>query len=145
MHDLLDKEWKRGHLYRHNLESLFYVIVILCYRYDLRASKVQCICPYDSWFTGTYGQIYAQKYMLLSPRARLQPFGQCHFQNFHHTLKDLHDMFCDVTNLSYDTTSGLERKPKKIARIHGYHLIGMHCRTMSREVQGHPSEVELEQ
>ncbi|KAK7440208.1 hypothetical protein VKT23_017150 [Stygiomarasmius scandens] len=56
--DLLNPNWEMGHGYRHDLESLFYVVLIFCCHYDKHASsaqlqKIQGTRPFDDWFTAS--------------------------------------------------------------------------------------------
>ncbi|KAK7440198.1 hypothetical protein VKT23_017140 [Stygiomarasmius scandens] len=56
--DLLDPNWRMGHTYRHDLESLFYVVLIFCCHYDKLISsphlqKIQGSRPFDQWFSAS--------------------------------------------------------------------------------------------
>ncbi|KAJ3790493.1 protein kinase [Lentinula aff. detonsa] len=56
--DLLDPDWEGGHLYRHDIESLFYIMLCLACRY--RRPNVPTPEPraYAVWFSGTDLQPY---------------------------------------------------------------------------------------
>jgi serine/threonine protein kinase len=58
-HELLDKNWDKGHLYRHDLESLFYVMVIFCSDYDKQESKLVKLknSQYQRWFSSTNADV----------------------------------------------------------------------------------------
>ncbi|KAF9069313.1 hypothetical protein BDP27DRAFT_1363441 [Rhodocollybia butyracea] len=50
--DMLDDTWRLGHMYRHDLESLFYIILsFACYNK-----------PFSKWFTGTRTDVFDAKY-----------------------------------------------------------------------------------
>jgi len=61
----------KGHTYRHDLESFFYVFIWMCIRYGhgnmddkLKAKKwtrPAAICRLRDWYTGTYMQIARNK------------------------------------------------------------------------------------
>ncbi|KAK7464458.1 hypothetical protein VKT23_006628 [Stygiomarasmius scandens] len=61
--DLLSRHWRRGHDYRHELEALFYVMLILCCHCNERSSKIQQAMklPYKSWFRDSYESIANEK------------------------------------------------------------------------------------
>ncbi|KAK7468945.1 hypothetical protein VKT23_003440 [Stygiomarasmius scandens] len=63
-HDLLRKDWERGHEYRHDLEGLFYVMLIVCCHYEERDSKIQKLArelAYNSWYQDDDHLICARK------------------------------------------------------------------------------------
>ncbi|KAK0213999.1 hypothetical protein IW262DRAFT_289479 [Armillaria fumosa] len=68
--DLL-KEDPPVHIYRHDLESIFNVLVLLCCRYEIQETpapegKDQLvhvpIVPFESWYGMSYSQLYEKKY-----------------------------------------------------------------------------------
>ncbi|KAK0218288.1 hypothetical protein EDD85DRAFT_867011 [Armillaria nabsnona] len=68
--DLLKKD-PPVHIYRHDLESIFNVLVLLCCRYEIQETpapegKDQLvhvpIVPFESWYNMSYSQLYKEKY-----------------------------------------------------------------------------------
>ncbi|KAK7464459.1 hypothetical protein VKT23_006629 [Stygiomarasmius scandens] len=61
--DLLDRSWARKHDYRHELEALFYVMLILCCHYKQYDSKIQQATklPFKSWFRDSHESIANEK------------------------------------------------------------------------------------
>ncbi|KAF5365891.1 hypothetical protein D9757_011027 [Collybiopsis confluens] len=49
--DLLDLKWDKAHLYRHDLESLFYIILILSCHYTDPTTRTSSL-PFADWFDG---------------------------------------------------------------------------------------------
>ncbi|KAJ3871635.1 protein kinase [Lentinula edodes] len=64
--DLLCPTWNGGHLYRHDLESLFYIILCLACRYERPNVPVPEPRPYASWFRGTDQDVFNDKSTFLS-------------------------------------------------------------------------------
>ncbi|KAJ4478053.1 kinase-like domain-containing protein, partial [Lentinula aciculospora] len=80
--DLLSPIWKGGHFYRHDLESLFYIILCLA-------------CPYPKWFSGSEGDVFTQKIVFLSePPYDGLPI-QLYFTNFRSWLTRIHRSMSD--------------------------------------------------
>ncbi|KAK0204451.1 hypothetical protein DFS33DRAFT_1259375 [Desarmillaria ectypa] len=68
--DLLKKD-PPVHIYRHDLESIFNVLVLLCCRYEIQETpapegKDQLVhvpvLPFESWYDMSYVQLYKEKY-----------------------------------------------------------------------------------
>ncbi|KAE9382310.1 hypothetical protein BT96DRAFT_755069, partial [Gymnopus androsaceus JB14] len=57
--DLLNK-LKKSHMYRHDLESLFYIMLFLACRYE-NPGKPLPEPPYKEWFCGNEDAVYAYK------------------------------------------------------------------------------------
>ncbi|KAJ4478065.1 protein kinase [Lentinula aciculospora] len=51
--DLLNPKWKGGHFYRHDLESLYYVILCLACRYAEPGIPAADPRAYSNWFSGS--------------------------------------------------------------------------------------------
>ncbi|KAF5358710.1 hypothetical protein D9757_013025 [Collybiopsis confluens] len=75
-YDLLDTHWDKVHRYRHDLESLFYIMLIVCCHYSdptTRAPNLQ----FSGWFDRADQDIAYAKYHLLgspSPILPVQPY-----------------------------------------------------------------------
>ncbi|KIK58604.1 hypothetical protein GYMLUDRAFT_45212 [Collybiopsis luxurians FD-317 M1] len=84
-YDLLTTNWERGHMYRHDLESLFYVLLIICCHYENFSTSISKP-PYLKWFTDPVGVVATMKsdFLLLGARVSLpiQPF----FEDIRHWL-----------------------------------------------------------
>ncbi|KAJ4471214.1 protein kinase [Lentinula lateritia] len=90
--DLLDSRWAGGHLYRHDLESLFYIILCLACRYKAPGVPAPEPRPYSQWFSGTDREVVTDKNMfltspfVLSEDLPIQPY----FADFEPWLKSIH-------------------------------------------------------
>ncbi|KAJ3914822.1 protein kinase [Lentinula edodes] len=90
--DLLDYRWAGGHLYRHDLESLFYIMLCLACRYEAPGVPAPEPRPYSQWFSGTDREVVADKNMfltspfVLSEDLPIQPY----FADFEPWLKSIH-------------------------------------------------------
>ncbi|KAJ3858952.1 protein kinase [Lentinula novae-zelandiae] len=51
--DMLNSYWEWGHLYHHDLESLFYVMLCLACRYQKPGIPADEPRPYSEWYSGT--------------------------------------------------------------------------------------------
>ncbi|KAF5359985.1 hypothetical protein D9758_007650 [Tetrapyrgos nigripes] len=64
-HELLNPSWVHGHRYRHDLESLFYVILIFCSDYGAKGEEdklVKVMEPhFQKWFTGSFEDVRTGK------------------------------------------------------------------------------------
>ncbi|KAJ3768515.1 protein kinase [Lentinula raphanica] len=89
--DLLNALWKGGHLPRHDLESLFFIILCLVCRYDELYGLKPCAepRPFTKWFVGSDDDVYAYKDSFLNnkPDLAIQPY----FTSFEPWVIDLHD------------------------------------------------------
>ncbi|KAJ3880856.1 protein kinase [Lentinula edodes] len=59
--DLLNPDWEGGHLYRHDLESLFYIMLCLACRYEAPGVPSPDPRPYSEWFSGTDADVLSNK------------------------------------------------------------------------------------
>ncbi|KAJ3866114.1 protein kinase [Lentinula novae-zelandiae] len=69
--DLLNSDWEGGHLYRHDLESLFYIMLCLACRYQAPGVPAPEPRPYSEWFSGTDREVSNDKSQFL-----LNAFGK---------------------------------------------------------------------
>ncbi|KAJ3768516.1 hypothetical protein FB446DRAFT_848376 [Lentinula raphanica] len=87
--DLLTPLWTGGHLPRHDLESLFSIIICLACRYEELHGLKPSAEPraYADWFNGSDQQVFAQKmaFLVTLPNLPVQP----HFADFTRWLTDL--------------------------------------------------------
>ncbi|KAJ3862980.1 protein kinase [Lentinula novae-zelandiae] len=90
--DLLDYRWAGGHLYRHDLESLFYIMLCLACRYEAPGVPAPEPRPYSQWFSGTDREIFNDKNtfftspFVLSEDLPIQPY----FADFEPWLKHIY-------------------------------------------------------
>ncbi|GAW07701.1 protein kinase [Lentinula edodes] len=64
--DLLNSYWEGGHLYRHDLESLFYIILCLACRYEAPGVPAPEPRAYSKWFSGSDQDILGNKNTFLT-------------------------------------------------------------------------------
>ncbi|GAW07697.1 protein kinase [Lentinula edodes] len=64
--DLLNPVWKGGHFYRHDLESLFYIMLCLACRYEAPGVPAPEPRPYSQWFSGSDEEICDNKHKFLT-------------------------------------------------------------------------------
>ncbi|KIK58613.1 hypothetical protein GYMLUDRAFT_45217 [Collybiopsis luxurians FD-317 M1] len=79
-YDLLKSSWLRGHMYRHDLESLFYVLLIICCHYENFKTSISKP-PYLKWFTDPVDVVASMKFEFFfdsDESLPIQPF----FENF---------------------------------------------------------------
>ncbi|THU97597.1 hypothetical protein K435DRAFT_59740 [Dendrothele bispora CBS 962.96] len=62
-HDL-NITWQMGHMYQHDLKSLFYVVLIFCCHYGKHVlspglRKLPGTRPFDQWFSGSCHVVHA--------------------------------------------------------------------------------------
>ncbi|KAJ4466008.1 protein kinase [Lentinula aciculospora] len=93
--DLLNLNWEGGHFYRHNLESLFYIILCLACRYAQPGVPAAEPRAYSKWFNGTDKDVFTQKNAFLT-----DPFGkglavQPYFTEFRSWLSIIHCLMSD--------------------------------------------------
>ncbi|KAJ3839145.1 protein kinase [Lentinula raphanica] len=87
--DLLDSHWKGGHLPRHDLESLFYIILCLVCRYDELYGLIPCAepRPFTKWFVGSDDDVRAYKVSFIHYGSA--PTIQPYFTDFKPWVTDL--------------------------------------------------------
>ncbi|KAJ3723259.1 protein kinase [Lentinula raphanica] len=92
--DLLNSLWKGGHFPRHDLESLFFIILCLVCRPCAEPR------PFTKWFVGSDADVYAYKVSFIfdSPDPPIQPY----FTTFEPWVTALRDCLAD----------GYEHRPK---------------------------------
>nr|AEN14453.1 protein kinase [Lentinula edodes] len=87
--DLLNPVWGGGHLYRHDLESLFYIMLCLACRYEAPGVASPDPRPYSEWFSGTDAQILNSKSnFFLNALGEDLPV-QTYFSGFEQGLSDI--------------------------------------------------------
>ncbi|KAF8826602.1 hypothetical protein HHX47_DHR5000074 [Lentinula edodes] len=90
--DLLSPVWEGGHLYRHDLESLFYIMLCLACRYIAPGVPAAEPRSFSLWFSGTDREIFNDKNTFL-----LDPFQslpvQSYFAGFQRWLRKIYDQF----------------------------------------------------
>ncbi|KAJ3762920.1 protein kinase [Lentinula raphanica] len=116
--DLLNSRWKGGHLPRHDLESLFYIILCLVCRYDELYGLKPCAepRPFTKWFVGSDADVYAYKHSFLNDKSDLdiQPY----FTNFEPWVIDLRDCLLNGYRGRPYLESNPENQASKFARPH---------------------------
>ncbi|KAF5365887.1 hypothetical protein D9757_011030 [Collybiopsis confluens] len=88
--DLLNTEWDKGHLYRHDLESLFYIILIVSCHYTGPTTRASSL-PYEKWFNGVDEFIFALKSVSLQSVSPDLPV-QTYFNGFTQWLLTIREM-----------------------------------------------------
>ncbi|KAJ3855628.1 protein kinase [Lentinula lateritia] len=95
--DLLDPTWKGGHFYRHDLESLFYIMLCLACRYEEPGVPAPEPRAYSKWFSGSDQDIFDNKNTFLtSPSvvAQVLPIRP-YFAHFKPWLNFMHQLFSE--------------------------------------------------
>ncbi|GAW04141.1 protein kinase [Lentinula edodes] len=88
--DMLDSYWKGGHLYRHDLESLFYVMLCLASRYEQPGVAAVEPRAYSLWFSGTNREIFHNKFtFLIDPFVQSLPI-RSYFAGFKRWLRKIY-------------------------------------------------------
>ncbi|KAJ3848372.1 hypothetical protein EV368DRAFT_68332 [Lentinula lateritia] len=95
--DLLNSYWEGGHLYRHDLESLFYIILCLTCRFEAPGVPAPEPRAYSEWFSGSDRDIFGNKNMFLtSPFLLAQDLPiQPYFADFEPWLNLMHLFVAD--------------------------------------------------
>ncbi|KAJ3988149.1 protein kinase [Lentinula detonsa] len=88
--DLLNPKWEGGHLYRHDIESLFYIMLCLACRYMSPNVPTPEPRAYAAWFSGTNRQVFVDKYAFLSDPLDEAPPIQPYFAGFKRWLRRIH-------------------------------------------------------
>ncbi|KAF5358715.1 hypothetical protein D9757_013022 [Collybiopsis confluens] len=88
--DLLHKDWDKVHRYRHDLESLFYIILILSCHYSNPTTHAPNL-QFSRWFDGADHEIAYAKLDFLES-AFPKPPVQTYFETFHPWLYDIRQM-----------------------------------------------------
>ncbi|KAJ4471217.1 protein kinase [Lentinula lateritia] len=91
--DLLDPTWNGGHLYRHDLESLFYIMLCLACRYEEPGVPAPEPRAYSKWFNGSDLDIFDNKNTFFtSPFTLINGLPiQSYFAGFQRWLRKLYD------------------------------------------------------
>ncbi|KAJ3776550.1 protein kinase [Lentinula raphanica] len=91
-HELLNPGWQGGHYYRHDIESLFYVILCMACRYerpDVAAAEPRA---YSEWFSGSDKDVCKDKTLFFTgdfpPTITTQP----HFTGFQWWLDSIYQL-----------------------------------------------------
>ncbi|KAG7088915.1 hypothetical protein E1B28_012860 [Marasmius oreades] len=90
-HDLFDPKWTGGHLYRHDLESIFYGLLCLCSRYKGPGQLVDASdeLQYESWFIGDYKCVRRSKKELIT-QGKIKPALTEFFEDFRSWVTGIH-------------------------------------------------------
>ncbi|KAF9069315.1 hypothetical protein BDP27DRAFT_730387 [Rhodocollybia butyracea] len=97
--DMLDDTWRLGHMYRHDLESLFYIILCFACHYE----------PFSGWFTGTRADVFDAKCTFFF-RTLCEPDIpiQYHFRVFEPELRQMRNCILRVSLLRILPRLGLD-------------------------------------
>ncbi|KAJ3892940.1 protein kinase [Lentinula edodes] len=87
--DLLSPVWEGGHLYRHDLESLFYIMLCLACRYNAPGVPAAEPRAYSKWFNGSDADIFENKTTLLHDSFQSLPI-QSYFAGFKRPLRKIY-------------------------------------------------------
>ncbi|KAJ3723113.1 kinase-like domain-containing protein [Lentinula raphanica] len=107
--DLLDPDWQGGHYYRHDLESLFYVVLCMACRYESPGVAADEPRAYSEWFRGSDMDIFAHKTVFLTRRSSVIT-TQRYFTGFQGWLES----FYELLSSGYLDSSRLSRKRRGI-------------------------------
>ncbi|KAJ3803948.1 hypothetical protein F5876DRAFT_53964, partial [Lentinula aff. lateritia] len=140
--DLLDPTWKGGHFYRHDLESLFYIILCLACRYEAPGVPAPEPRAYSKWFSGSDQDIFDNKNTFLtSPFALINGLPiQPYFAGFERWLRKIYDQlrggyhqrpFCPK-NLS--TSNAEESEDEELEFLQNDNDLNFDWNTLNRHV-----------
>ena len=101
------------HLYRHDLESLFYVIVILTSRYH-EGRELTENPPLQAWFDLGADDLLDKKVSFMMNRGVPQP--TLHFQKIEGMISSMRKMFRDAFAAQADHTDNINKMTKMVAR-----------------------------
>ncbi|KIK53302.1 hypothetical protein GYMLUDRAFT_88460 [Collybiopsis luxurians FD-317 M1] len=87
-YDLLSKEWTGEHMYRHDLESLFCIMLIVCCNYR-RPNRRADRRPYSNWFLGVDAEVRWRKKTFLLSTGDISTNIQNYFLGFEQWLTTL--------------------------------------------------------
>ncbi|KAJ3818623.1 protein kinase [Lentinula raphanica] len=107
-HELLDSCWQGGHCYRHDLESLFYVVLCMACRYE--SPGVATVEPraYSEWFRDNDYNVLVNKYFFLTG-SRPTIATQAYFAGFKRWLISIHrSMRCGYIELAIHASGELD-------------------------------------
>ncbi|KAK0476419.1 hypothetical protein IW261DRAFT_1367795 [Armillaria novae-zelandiae] len=130
-YDLLEKD-PPVHIYRHDVESIFNVLVLMCCRYEIQTTsapegKDQLVhvpsVPFESWYDMSYRQLWNEKRAFFTnesqDRDTLLPVSVS-FSEFKTWLTDLYDLISDgFCSRIFFVRSVNSRKNDLIARFLG--------------------------
>ncbi|KAF5373222.1 hypothetical protein D9757_010569 [Collybiopsis confluens] len=101
--DLLDAKWDKRHLYRHDLESLFYIILIVSCHYSAPTIHAPSR-PFKSWFDRADQDVAHAKLLFLHSTAPELPI-QRYLKGFAPWIRDIHEMLGRRSNYFYSPLS----------------------------------------
>ncbi|KAJ3892918.1 protein kinase [Lentinula edodes] len=87
--DMLNSYWEWGHLYHHDLESLFYVMLCLACRYQKPGIPADEPRPYSEWYSGTDIQVYVEKRSFIFTVVKADFPVQPYFMGLRHWLSKI--------------------------------------------------------
>ncbi|KAJ3741415.1 protein kinase [Lentinula detonsa] len=115
--DLLDPTWKGGHLYRHDLESLFFIMSCLACRYERPGVPAAEPRVFTKWFSGTDEEVHASKTVFYSNRFSGALPIQLYFAGFTDWLDTMYYWLCTA----YEGRPQIRRLPKLLpARVQNH-------------------------
>ncbi len=128
LHQVDDDGQPPRHIYRHDLESLFYITTMLCCGYELQYGTPASddslrpveSSPYLSWYSMTDENLYTTKHKMMSTR-KLAPKPHHSFSQFRDWLLDMFGQFsqgiAQRTFLEITTFASERRQYNAIATI----------------------------
>ncbi|KAJ3827068.1 protein kinase [Lentinula raphanica] len=91
-HELLNPGWQGGHYYRHDIESLFYVVLCMACRYERPGVAAAEPRAYSEWFSGSDKDVCKDKTLFFTgdfpPTITTQP----HFAGFQWWLDSIYQL-----------------------------------------------------
>ncbi|KAJ3898191.1 protein kinase [Lentinula edodes] len=139
--DLLSPVWEGGHLYRHDLESLFYIMLCLACRYEAPGVPAPEPRAYSKWFNGSDAEIFDNKNTFL-----LDPFQslpvQSYFAGFQRWLRKIYDQLRGgyiqrpfaATNLSTSNEESEESEDEDLEFLQNDNDLNFDWNTLNRHV-----------
>ncbi|THU76486.1 hypothetical protein K435DRAFT_771032 [Dendrothele bispora CBS 962.96] len=106
-YELLDPKKVVSHLYRHDLESFFYVMLCLCCRYNLDGTRAGN--EYDEWFTRSALDVKRSKTDMFTQLEAFEPPVTPDFSAFEPLLVHIHGLIKEA--LVQGLVSGIQGTP----------------------------------
>ncbi|KAJ4471209.1 protein kinase [Lentinula lateritia] len=139
--DLLSPVWEGGHLYRHDLESLFYIMLCLACRYNAPGVPAAEPRSFSLWFSGTDREIFNDKTTFLLDRFQSLPI-QSYFAGFQRWLRKIYDQLrggyiqrpFSATNLSTSNEESAESEDEDLEFLQNDNDLNFDWNTLNRHV-----------
>ncbi|KAJ3807393.1 hypothetical protein F5876DRAFT_79747 [Lentinula aff. lateritia] len=139
--DLLSPVWEGGHLYRHDLESLFYIMLCLACRYNAPGVPAAEPRSFSLWFSGTDREIFNDKTTFLLDHFQSLPI-QSYFAGFQRWLRKIYDQLrggyiqrpFSATNLSTSNEESEESEDEDLEFLQNDNDLNFDWNTLNRRL-----------